>query len=56
MTAHLTSSTPTFDVAVIGGGPAGATAAWDLAREGYKVMLLTGPAGSSPAGAPSLLV
>jgi geranylgeranyl reductase len=50
MTAHLTSSTPTFDVAVIGGGPAGATAAWDLAREGYKVMLLDRPGRIKPCG------
>ncbi len=29
-----------FDAIVVGGGPAGATAAWDLARGGAKVLLL----------------
>ena len=29
-----------FDVAVVGGGPAGATAAHDLARRGRKVALI----------------
>lgn len=29
-----------YDVAVIGGGPAGATAADDLAQKGYSVLLL----------------
>lgn len=32
--------TPTYDVVVVGGGPAGATAAHDLAKNGTHVMLL----------------
>ena len=34
------SARKTYDVAVIGGGPAGSTAAEDLARQGYSVFLL----------------
>ncbi len=40
----------TFDVAVIGGGPAGATAADDLARKGYKVLLLDRAGRIKPCG------
>ncbi|WP_249147525.1 geranylgeranyl diphosphate reductase [Bradyrhizobium jicamae] len=40
----------TFDIAVIGGGPAGATAADDLARRGYKVLLLDRAGRIKPCG------
>ena len=39
-----------FDVAVIGGGPAGATAAGDLARLGYAVLLLDRAGRIKPCG------
>jgi geranylgeranyl diphosphate/geranylgeranyl-bacteriochlorophyllide a reductase len=39
-----------FDVAVIGGGPSGATAANDLARRGLKVMLLDRDGRIKPCG------
>jgi len=41
---------PTVDVAVIGGGPAGATAATKLARQGLKVWLLDRPGRIKPCG------
>ncbi|AHF04838.1 geranylgeranyl diphosphate reductase [Marichromatium purpuratum 984] len=40
----------TFDVVVIGGGPAGATAATDLAKRGRSVLLLDRPGRIKPCG------
>ena len=36
----MTTSTTNYDTIVVGGGPSGATAANDLARKGYRVLLL----------------
>lgn len=44
------ASIPTFDVAVIGGGPAGATAAHDLACKGHSVLLLDKAGRIKPCG------
>jgi geranylgeranyl reductase len=41
---------PKFDVIVVGGGPAGATAAHDLARTGHKVALLDRAGRIKPCG------
>jgi geranylgeranyl diphosphate/geranylgeranyl-bacteriochlorophyllide a reductase len=40
----------TFDVVVVGGGPSGATAATDLAKQGYSVMLLDRAGRIKPCG------
>ena len=40
----------TFDAIVVGGGPAGATAATELAREGFSVMLLDRAGRVKPCG------
>jgi geranylgeranyl reductase len=44
------SETPVFDVAVIGGGPAGATAAHELARAGHSVLLIDREGRIKPCG------
>ncbi|NDH42006.1 MAG: FAD-dependent oxidoreductase, partial [Gammaproteobacteria bacterium] len=36
----MTTLTTDYDTIVVGGGPSGATAANDLARKGYRVLLL----------------
>ncbi|MEN9315224.1 MAG: geranylgeranyl reductase, partial [Pseudomonadota bacterium] len=48
MNAETTSVT--FDVIVVGGGPAGATAADDLARRGHRVLLLDRAGRIKPCG------
>ncbi len=41
---------PEYDVIVVGGGPSGATAAHDLAREGYSVLLIDKAGRIKPCG------
>jgi geranylgeranyl reductase len=48
--SSMTDSAETFDAVVVGGGPAGATAATDLARLGAKVCLLDRAGRIKPCG------
>jgi geranylgeranyl reductase len=46
----MSKTLQTFDVVVVGGGPSGATAATDLARQGLSVMLLDRAGRIKPCG------
>ena len=46
----MNESVETFDVVVVGGGPAGATAAHDLALRGCSVLLLDRAGRIKPCG------
>jgi geranylgeranyl reductase len=50
MRERVMTENMSFDVAVIGGGPAGATAAHDLARRGFRVALLDKSGRIKPCG------
>jgi geranylgeranyl reductase len=50
MNAHTSAVPELFDVVVVGGGPAGATAAADLAAKGHSVLLLDKAGRIKPCG------